>query len=88
MKKLSTLLLGIVAFVCFVGVLLTLKAYDYYVYTSQELLWEIEAICEENGIHWSDTICEGDNWSDYNDARKALGFNELEYYGDVNSEVK
>lgn len=88
MKKLSTILLSIIAFVCFIGVIHTIKAYDYYVYTSQELLWEIEALCEENDIPWGDIICEGDNWSDYTDARRALGLKELEYYNNVNSEVK
>lgn len=59
------------------------KAYQEYVRTSEELLWELERMCEQNGLPWGDTICEGCIWEDYNSARVNLGLGELEYYGNV-----
>ena len=59
------------------------KAYQEYVKTSEELLWELEEICEQHDIPWGDTICEGCIWEEYTDARNNLGLGELRYYGDV-----
>ena len=59
------------------------KAYQEYVRTSEELLWELEEICEQHDIPWGDTICEGCTWEEYTDARNNLGLGELRYYGDV-----
>lgn len=59
------------------------KYYKEYVRTSEELLWELEEICEQHGIHWGDTICEGYAWEEYTDARINIGLEKLEYYGDV-----
>lgn len=59
------------------------KFYKEYVRTSEELLWELEEICEQHDIHWGDTICEGCTWEEYTDARNNLGLGELEYYGNV-----
>lgn len=59
------------------------KNYKEYVRTSEELLWELEEICEQHDIPWGDTICEGCIWEDYNSARVNLGLGELEYYGNV-----
>lgn len=59
------------------------KFYKEYVRTSEELLWELEEICEQHDIHWGDTICEGCTWEEYTEARSNLGLGELEYYGNV-----
>lgn len=59
------------------------KFYKEYVRTSEELLWELEEICEQHDIPWGDTICEGYTWEEYTDARNNLGLGELEYYGNV-----
>ena len=53
------------------------------VFESEELLWELEEICEQHDIPWGDTICEGCTWEEYTDARNNLGLGELRYYGDV-----
>lgn len=54
--------------------------YEDYIRTSEELLWELEEMCEYHNIDWGDTVCEGDNWSNYCEARKALGLRYLEHY--------
>lgn len=54
--------------------------YEEYIKTSEELLWELEEMCEYHGLDWSDTVCEGDAWSNYCEARKALGLGYLEHY--------
>lgn len=59
------------------------KKYQEYIRTSEELLMDLEEICEINDIPWGDTICEGDSWSDYTDARINLGLGELPYYEDI-----
>ena len=56
------------------------KKYEYYIHTSEELLWEIEEMCEYHNIDWADTICEGNNWDEYNTARESLGLEYLIYY--------
>lgn len=54
--------------------------YRTYIRTSEELLWNLEEMCELNDIPWSDTICETDAWANYCDAREALGLGYLEHY--------
>jgi hypothetical protein len=54
--------------------------YEDYIRTSEELLWELEEMCEYHNIDWGDTVCEGDNWSNYCEARKALGLGYLKHY--------
>ena len=59
------------------------KKYEYYIHTSEVLLWEIEEMNEYFDINWGDSVCEGDNWCNYNDAREVLGLGELPYWKDV-----
>lgn len=54
--------------------------YEDYIKTSEELLWMIEEMCEQNNLPWGDTVCETDQWSDYCEAREALGLGYLEHY--------
>lgn len=54
--------------------------YEDYIRTSEELLMEIEEMCDYHDIPWGDTVCEGDNWSDYCEARKALGLGYFKHY--------
>lgn len=54
--------------------------YENYIRTSEELLWELEEMCESHDIDWGDTVCEGDVWENYIDARKALGLGYFEHY--------
>lgn len=61
------------------------KAYEDYIRTSEELLWMLEEICEQNGMPWGDTVCETDVWADYTEARHTLGLGDLPYYGDLNN---
>ena len=56
------------------------KAYEEYIRTSEELLWTLEEMCEQNDLPWGDTICETDQWSDYCEAREALGLGYLKHY--------
>lgn len=56
------------------------KAYEEYVRTSEELLMALEEMCEQNDLPWGDTICETDQWSDYCEAREALGLEYLDHY--------
>lgn len=78
MKK--TIIISIViaiAFLAFAGIC---KMYNDYIITSEELLWTLEEMCEQNNLPWEDTICETDQWSDYCDARKQLGLDYFEHY--------
>ena len=59
------------------------RKYQEYINTSEALLRDLEELCEINDIPWGDTICEGDSWSDYTDARVNLGLGELPYYKNV-----
>lgn len=59
------------------------EKYDEYIKTSEELLWELEEMCDYHGLDWGDTVCEGENWSNYCDAREELGLNYLEHYSKV-----
>lgn len=54
--------------------------YEDYIRTSEELLWELEEMCEQHDIPWGDTICETDMWEDYCDARKQLGLDYFKHY--------
>ena len=79
MKKF--LIIAAIAVAGIVGCNIYVKSlYENYIRTSEELLWEIEEMCEQHDIPWGDTVCEGDNWSNYCDARKALGLEYLEHY--------
>lgn len=53
--------------------------YKNYIKTSEELLWNLEEMCELNNIPWGDTICETDAWANYCEAREALGLGYLEH---------
>jgi hypothetical protein len=79
MKKI--LIIAVIAVAGIIGANIYVKTlYEDYIRTSEELLWELEEMCEQHDIHWGDTVCEGDTWSDYCDARKALGLNYFEHY--------
>ena len=54
--------------------------YKNYIKTSEELLWNLEEMCELNDIPWGDTICETDAWADYCESREALGLGYLEHH--------
>lgn len=72
MKKilLFTLILGLATTtVCSI---ITTNLFRNYTKSAERLLEELEIICEDNNIPWGDTICEGDNWSDYVDACKKI----------------
>lgn len=58
MKKFVSI--SLVAMICisFVSAIVTVLRYEKYVKTSQELLWDLEALCEAHDIDWGDTICE------------------------------
>ena len=43
-----------------------------YIRVTDRLLEDCELICEENGILWGDTLCEGDSWSDFQEMRTRL----------------
>lgn len=58
------------------------KKYEYYIHTSEELLWEIEEMNEYHNIDWGDTVCEGINWDEYCNARESLGLDYLVYWGE------
>ena len=49
-----------------------IKSYSSYVETTENLLEELEIMCEDDVLSWGDTICEGDNWSDYIDACRKI----------------
>lgn len=78
MKK---ILIAVIATVGIIGANSYVKTlYEEYIRTSEELLWMIEEMCEQNDIPWGDTVCETDQWSDYCEARKALGLGYLKHY--------
>lgn len=56
------------------------KSYEEYVRTSEELLMEIEEMCDYHDIPWGDTVCEGNAWEEYCEARETLGLGYLEHY--------
>lgn len=79
MKKVLIIIITvIVAMSCTAPVIL----YKNYIKASEELLWMIEEMCEQNDLPWGDTVCETDVWEDYCDAREALGIGYLKHYSD------
>lgn len=56
--------------------------YGNYIRTSEELLWNLEEMCELNDIPWGDTVCETDAWSNYCDAREDLGLGYLVHHSE------
>lgn len=79
MKKI--LIITAIAVASIIGANIYVKSlYEDYIRTSEELLWKLEKMCESHGIPWGDTICETDQWSDYCEAREALGLGYLEHY--------
>lgn len=79
MKKVLIIIVTvIVAMSCTAPVIL----YKNYIKASEELLWMIEEMCEQNDIPWGDTVCETDMWVDYCDAREALGIGYLKHHSD------
>ena len=79
MKKI--LIIAAIAGVGIIGANIYVKSlYENYIRTSEKLLWELEEMCEYHNIDWGDTICEGDTWFNYCEARKALGLRYLEHY--------
>lgn len=80
-------IISILAIIASIGAMLystsVEKKYQEYIRTSEELLMDLERICEINDIPWGDTICEGDSWEDYTNARFNLELGELPYYEDV-----
>lgn len=77
MKRLFIIIVAIiVAMSCTSSVVL----YHNYIKASEELLWTLEETCEQNDLPWGDTICETDQWTDYCEAREALGLKCLEHY--------
>lgn len=53
---------------------ITTSTYKNYIKSTEKLLEDLEIMCEDNGIPFGDTICEGDSWSDYIDACKEIRF--------------
>ena len=79
MKK--VLIISTIAVAGIIGANIYVKSlYEDYIRTSEELLWTLEEVCEQNDLPWGDTICETDQWSDYCDARKQLGLNYFKHY--------
>lgn len=79
MKKVLIIIVTvIVAMSCVTPVAL----YQRYIKTSEELLWTLEEMCEQNDLHWGDTICETDVWVDYCEARKNLGLDYFKHYSE------
>lgn len=70
-KHLKTVLI-VVTIIYTLFTLVVIKTYQEYVYNTQRLLEEIEMVCEDNDLPWGDTICEGDNWSDYIDSCRKI----------------
>lgn len=79
MKKI--LIIAAIAVAGIVGCNIYVKSlYEEYIRTSEELLMEVEEMCDYHDIPWGDTVCEGNTWEEYCDARKALGLGYLEHY--------
>ena len=79
MKKI--LIIAAIAVAGIIGANIYVKSlYEEYIRTSEELLWELEELCEQSDLPWGDTICETDVWEDYCEAREALGLKCLEHY--------
>lgn len=80
MKKFISITLVVIALVSSASAIVSTVRYERYVNTSQELLWDLEEICEAHGIDWGDTICEGDSWANYCEARECLGKGYLQHH--------
>lgn len=83
MKTAITIIITAIASSCatYYAVLEELKdKYNNYISSSEELLWEIEEMCNYHNICWGDTVCEGNNWDDYCDARESLGLDFLVHW--------
>lgn len=52
-----------------------------YIIATDELLWEIEEMCEYHNINWGDTVCEGNNWDNFCEIRSLVGLEPLVYWG-------
>ena len=79
MKK--VLIIATIAVAGIIGANIYVKSlYEDYIRTSEELLWELEEMCESHGLDWGDTVCEGDKWDEYCEARKNLGLDYLKHY--------
>lgn len=75
MKYLLTILiLGLIT--TSVCCIITTELYRNYVDVTEELLKEVEEMCEYHDLEWGDTICETDLWEDYTDACKAIRINK------------
>ena len=81
MKKI--LIVAAIAVVGIISANIYVKSlYEEYIRTSEELLWELEEMCEQHDVPWGDTVCEGDNWYEYCEARKNLGLNYFKHYSE------
>lgn len=81
MKKI--LIIATIAVAGIIGANIYVKSlYEDYIRTSEELLWELEEMCEQHDIPWGDTICETDMWEDYCEARKNLGLGYFKHYSE------
>lgn len=81
MKK--VLIIATIAVAGIIGANIYVKSlYEDYIRTSEELLWELEEMCDYHDIPWGDTICETDVWEDYCEARKNLGLNYFKHYSE------
>ena len=79
MKK--VLIIAAIAVTGIIGANIYVKSlYEDYIRTSEELLWELEEMCEYHGLDWGDTVCEGDAWSNYCEARRNLGLDYFKHY--------
>lgn len=81
MKKI--LIIAAIAVVGIVGCNIYVKSlYEDYIRTSEELLWELEEMCEYHDIPWGDTVCEGNAWEDYCEARENIGLGYFKHYSE------
>lgn len=79
MKK--VLIIAAIAVASIIGANIYVKSlYEDYIRTSEKLLMEIEEMCDYHDIPWGDTVCEGNTWEEYCEAREALGLGYLENY--------
>lgn len=53
-----------------------------YIKATDELLWEIEEMCEYHGIDWGDTVCEGNNWDNFCETRSLVGLEPLVHWSE------
>jgi uncharacterized ion transporter superfamily protein YfcC len=53
-----------------------------YIKATDELLWEIEEMCNYHNIDWGDTVCEGDNWDNFCEIRSLVGLEPLVHWSE------